>query len=67
MHDGNSLLFWRDHSNTYIVLSFTELYSLCSSLNFSNKDLVEPDTKTSRGRTTRHVAIVTLCFLLLFA
>ena len=45
MHDETHFLFWIDHPKTCVIWSSTELYSLISFLNFSNKDLVEPDTK----------------------
>ena len=35
-----SILDW-----SCIIWSFIELYSLCSSLNFLDENLVEPDTK----------------------
>ena len=38
-------LSWIDYPKIYIIVSFTELCSLCSFSKFSNEDLVEPYTE----------------------
>ena len=38
-------LFWTDYPKKCIIWSFTKLYSLWSSQNFSNENLVESYTK----------------------
>ena len=44
LRNETPFFFWTGYLKTYIILSFIELYSLCSSLNFSDENLVKPDT-----------------------
>ena len=43
LHYETLFLFWTNYPKTFIILSFTELYSLCSSIIFLDKNIIELD------------------------